>query len=60
MKEKACKECNRLSDLDICTVCKSPTSQDWIGYVRIIDPENSDVAGRLGIQTKGKFALKVR
>jgi DNA-directed RNA polymerase subunit E" len=60
MKEKACKECNRLTNLDICTLCKSPTSQDWIGYVRIVDPESSEVAKRLHITTKGKFALKVR
>ncbi len=60
MKEKACKECKRLSDLDVCTLCKSPTSTDWIGYVRIVNPEESKVADRLGIDINGKFALKVR
>lgn len=60
MKEKACKECGIITDLDVCVICKSPTSQDWLGYVSIIDPENSEVAKKLNIKTKGKFALRVR
>jgi DNA-directed RNA polymerase subunit E" len=60
MKEKACKECNRITNLDICVVCKSPTSTDWIGYVSIINPEKSEVSKRLNINSKGKYALRVR
>lgn len=60
MKEKACKECNRLTKLDICVVCKSPTSSNWIGYVSIIDPERSEVSKKLNISAKGKYALRVR
>jgi DNA-directed RNA polymerase subunit E" len=60
MKERACKECSRITNLDVCVVCKSPTSSDWLGYVSIIDPENSEVAKKLNITTKGKFALRVR
>jgi len=60
MKQRACKECCRITDLDVCVICKSPTSTDWLGYVSIIDPENSEVAKKLNITTKGKFALRVR
>jgi transcription elongation factor SPT4 len=60
MKEKACKECSRLTDLDLCTVCKTPTSKEWLGYVSIIDPEKSKVAGKLKINMKGRYALRVR
>lgn len=60
MKERACKECGRISNLDICVVCKAHTSTDWLGYVSIIDPENSAVAKKLNITAKGKFALRVR
>ena len=59
-KERACKECGRISDLDVCVNCKSPTSPDWIGYVNILDPENSRIAQRLEIKTKGKYALRVK
>ena len=60
MKEKACKECNRLTESDVCAVCKAPTSHEWLGYVSIIDPERSEVAGKLNIKMKGRYALRVR
>jgi len=60
MKERACKECRRITNLNVCVVCKSPTSSDWLGYVSIIDPENSEVAKKLNITANGKFALRVR
>jgi len=60
VKERACKECKRLTDLEVCPVCKGQTSPDWIGYIRIVNTEESEVARRLGIQTRGRYALKVR
>jgi DNA-directed RNA polymerase subunit E" len=60
MKEKACKQCSRITDLDICTVCKSPTSPDWMGYVSVIEPENSKIAKKLNIDLRGKYALRVK
>jgi DNA-directed RNA polymerase subunit E" len=60
MKEKACKECGKVTTLDVCTTCKAPTSTDWIGYVSIIDPEASEIAKRLNINIKGKYALRVK
>ncbi|MBU2560595.1 DNA-directed RNA polymerase subunit E'' [archaeon] len=60
MKEKACKECSKVTTMDICTICKAPTSTDWIGYVSIVDPETSEIAKRLNIKIKGKYALRVK
>lgn len=60
MKEKACRECGKLTDLDICIICKGHTTTDWIGYVAILDPENSQIANKMDIKMKGKYALKVR
>jgi DNA-directed RNA polymerase subunit E" len=60
MKERACKECGRITNLDICKVCRVPTSPDWMGYVSVIDPEDSMIAGKLNIKTKGKYALRVK
>ncbi|MEE8168293.1 MAG: transcription elongation factor subunit Spt4 [Candidatus Hydrothermarchaeales archaeon] len=60
MKEKACKECNRIGASDICKVCRQPMSPSWMGYVRVIDPEKSNIAQKLKLSTKGRFALRVR
>jgi len=60
MKEKACKECGRVTELDVCVVCKTPTSPNWMGYISVIDPEKSEVAKKLNIAAKGRYALRVR
>lgn len=60
MKEKACKECGKVTSGDVCVICKTPTSNDWIGYVSIIDPETSEIAKKLNINMKGKYALRVK
>jgi DNA-directed RNA polymerase subunit E" len=60
MKVNACKECKKLTELDICTVCKSRTTPHWVGFVAVSDPEKSEIAKKMGLKVKGKFALKVR
>ena len=60
MKEKACKECGKITELDVCRLCKGHTSTDWVGYVAIVNPEISRIAKKMGIKVKGKYALKVR
>ncbi len=60
MKEKACKECGKVTRGDVCITCKAPTSTDWIGYVSIINPETSEIAKKLKISMKGKYALRVK
>lgn len=60
MKINACKECKRLTELDVCEICNSKTTPTWTGFVAISDPEKSDIAKKMGIKLKGKYALKVR
>lgn len=60
MKEKACKQCSRITSLDVCTVCGSATSHDWLGYISIIDMEKSEVGKKLNIAARGKYALRVK
>lgn len=60
MKEKACKECGKITDLDVCRLCNEHTTTDWVGYVAIMDPTLSRIAKKMGIKAKGKYALKVR
>ncbi|NOZ82879.1 MAG: DNA-directed RNA polymerase subunit E'' [Euryarchaeota archaeon] len=61
-KERACRECGRIhtGGEDTCVQCGAPTSANWLGYIRILDPEKSEIAEKLGIPTKGKFALRIK
>ena len=38
---KACKRCHMLTENNVCAFCNSPTSDQWQGYVVIIDPQRS-------------------
>jgi len=61
MKEKACKNCQTISEGNVCPQCKSTNLvEDYSGVVIILDPENSILAKRLNINQKGRYALKVR
>jgi DNA-directed RNA polymerase subunit E" len=60
MSQKACVSCKRISFKERCSVCHNPTSDNWSGFLIIIDPENSDVSKELGIELPGEFALSVR
>ncbi len=58
---KACRECHSLLEGTVCPVCQSTTlSDDWSGYVIIIDPVKSEIANLMNVKRPGKFALKVR
>lgn len=60
MSLKACTHCSRLTEKEICPVCKNPTSSNWSGLLIITDPENSTIAKELGIELAGDYALRVR
>jgi len=60
-QQKVCRNCNRVVDGEACVVCGSSNlSDDWAGYLVVIDPKNSEIAKKLGIELPGRFALKVR
>ena len=45
---------------DKCPVCGSTAfTTFWRGYVIIIDPEKSDIAKKMGITSRGKYALRL-
>ncbi|MDY7082717.1 MAG: transcription elongation factor subunit Spt4 [Halobacteria archaeon] len=61
----ACRECHEVvleseAEDEECPKCGSSLSDDWKGYVTIIEPENSEIAEKMEVNEKGKFALKVR
>ena len=58
---RVCRECHRVVDGETCVVCGTANvSEDWAGYLVIIDPEHSDVAKKMNIKLPGRYALKVR
>lgn len=59
---RACKTCNALTELEACPNCKTAATQYWSGYVGVINPEKSEIAKKLNLQSKppGEYALKVR
>ena len=61
LREKACRECRfLLEEGDKCPNCENTTfTTFWRGYVVIMDPENSEIAGKMGITRRGKFALRL-
>ncbi len=57
---KACKNCSYLTEGNECPICGNPTSREWQGYVVIVDHNKSQIAKNIGIETNGRFALRVR
>lgn len=61
MTEKACENCHRIVEGDVCPVCnESSFSEEWRGYAIIINPENSQIAEKMDVDTPGRYALRVR
>ncbi|MEM2901575.1 MAG: transcription elongation factor subunit Spt4 [Candidatus Bathyarchaeia archaeon] len=61
MTEKACKNCGALSSGPVCPQCKSTNlSEDWSGLIIVLDPDKSEIAGKVGIKSKGRYAVRVR
>lgn len=61
MASRACVECHFLHDESLCPNCGSQqSSKQWSGYVCILDPLRSEIAGEMNIEKPGTYALKVR
>jgi DNA-directed RNA polymerase subunit E" len=61
MSQLACRECHRVTRDEVCPSCGSENlSEDWSGYVIIIEPDESEIADRMEVKLAGRYALKVR
>jgi DNA-directed RNA polymerase subunit E" len=61
MSEKACPECQSIFVGSICPNCKAAIpSDDFIGLVIVLSPEDSAIAHAMKIKKKGRYALRVR
>jgi DNA-directed RNA polymerase subunit E" len=59
-KEKACKNCKRIYEGELCPVCgKKETSDSFKGKVEITNPEKSILGKELKINKKGIYAIKI-
>jgi len=56
-----CRDCHRVVEGAACVMCGTTNlTNDWAGYLVIIDPEHSEVAKKMNIKLPGRYALKVR
>jgi DNA-directed RNA polymerase subunit E" len=58
---KVCRDCHKVVEGESCASCGSTNlTEDWAGYLIIIDPKGSEIARRMNIDMPGRYALKVR
>jgi DNA-directed RNA polymerase subunit E" len=61
MPPKACRTCKVITEDNVCPVCKgSELSEDFLGFVIVLDPGKSQIAAKMGIKEAGQYALKIR
>lgn len=61
MAQKACKVCRTIMDGSTCPACGSKeTVESFKGKVSVLNPEQSEIASKLGLKNKGVFAIRLR
>ncbi len=60
MTIKACTKCKLITNEERCPLCDGVTSTNWSGLLIIVNPDKSNIATELGINTPGEYALRVR
>ena len=61
IKDKACKICKTIYEGDKCPKCGSKEFTDtYKGKIYVMDAEKSEIAKKMGLNSKGKFAIKTR
>ena len=60
-REKACRNCRMVIDKgNKCPNCGSTSfTTFWRGYVLVLDPERSEIAKKMQINSAGKYALRI-
>lgn len=61
MQQKACRNCRKLMEQgEKCPNCQGTSfTTFWRGMVVITNPENSEIAKKMGISSPGKYALRL-
>ena len=59
-REKACRECKRITTKNVCENCGSSNlTTNFAGLIIVIDPESSEIAKELGLRKPGAYAIRV-
>ncbi len=59
--KKVCRKCRLFVEGNKCPICGGDDfTTTHSGAAEIVDPDKSEIAEEMGIQTGGKFALRVR
>ena len=60
MAPRACKICKIVTKENICPICKnSELSEDFFGFVIILDAAKSQLAEKMKFKEAGQYALKI-
>lgn len=60
-KDKVCKKCKIIVEGSSCPLCKGNLfSTVWQGQINVLDANKSSIAHKMGITSKGRYAIKVR
>lgn len=58
---KVCKTCRLFVEGPTCPICKgNQFSESWKGRVFVSNSEKSEIAEKIGVKTKGEYAIKVK
>jgi DNA-directed RNA polymerase subunit E" len=58
---RACRTCKIITDENACPICRgTDLSDDYSGLLVIIDPEGSQLAGKMDLKQEGRYALRIR
>ena len=59
MKKKVCKSCKMIVQGDVCPVCKKNSfTTSFQGQINVLDANKSFIAKKIGIKSKGDYAIK--
>ncbi len=60
MKKKVCKTCKIVVTENVCPLCrKTAFTTNFQGQINIIDANKSMLAKKIGIKSKGDYAIKI-
>jgi len=59
--KKVCKKCRFFVEGPECPLCRTSNfTETWKGRMIILDAEKSEIAKKVGLKSKGEYAVKVR
>jgi len=60
MKRKICKSCKVFVEGSECPLCKgNQFVTNFKGRIDVVDAEKSEIAKKIGLKTKGEYAIKI-